>query len=82
MKILSIFVAFSENVNFNLDENSWTPTKIIKKGEAFVQMAKQIEWASGHNECCSAFSRCSFPACDLCERNTFVKHKNEMIMPT
>ena len=29
----------------NLDENLWTPTKI-------VQMAKWIEWMLGHNECC------------------------------
>ena len=44
-------------------------------------MAKWIEWMSGHNECCSAPSPRSFPAYDLCERNTFAKHAGEMIMP-
>ena len=44
--------------------------------EAFVQMAKWIEWMSGHNDCCSAPSPHSFNDCDLYERNTCVKHKH------
>ena len=38
-------------------------------------MAKWIEWTLGHNECCRAPSPRSFPTCNLCERNTFTKHK-------
>ena len=64
-----------------------------KNQKAFVQVAKWIEWTSDHNECCSAPSPRSFPACNLCERHTFAKHKKkpvtefehtdagEMIMP-
>ena len=39
-------------------------------------MAMWIEWTLGHNECCCAPSPRSFPTCDLCERNTFAKHKH------
>ena len=53
----------------NLDENSWTPTKIIKK-------EKLIEWILGHDECCSAPSPRTFPTCDQCEQNTFAKYKD------
>ena len=45
--------------------------------KAFVQMAKQLEQMSGHSECYSAPSPHSVPVCDLCERNTFTKHKNK-----
>ena len=48
-----------------------------KTSKAFVQMAEQIEQTSGHNKCCTAPSPCSVPAFDLCERHTFVEHKNK-----
>jgi hypothetical protein len=44
--------------------------------KAFVQMAKQLEQMSGHNECCSAPSPYSVPAWDLCEKRTFAKQIN------
>ena len=43
-----------------------------------------VEWMSGYNECCSAPCPHSFPACNLCERNTLAKHKTDaaqMITP-
>ena len=48
---------------------------LSQKQKVFVQFAKWLEQTSGHNECCSAPSPHSVPACDLCERRTFTKHK-------
>ena len=58
--------------------------KNYEKREGFVQMAKWIEWMLAHNEWGSAPCPHSYPAWDLCERNTFGSTNNkagEMIAP-
>ena len=60
-------------------KSCWSGWKFMdshKIHKVLVQMAKRLDWMLGHNECCSAPSPRSYPACNLCERNTFVKHKH------
>ena len=49
-----------------------------KNHKALVQIAKRIEWTSGHYECCSLPSPHLFPSCDLCERHAFADHKTDV----